>query len=112
LQCSKGNWGDGNRDFPNFFSRIAYHLFFSSNKKILEKKTVRSKLDVFKGQNLVSELYRRSFSVMRKGDTIVRTDLPPPAEETGRHEMSGPPAFRPAPPALADEVEPLGGQVV
>eukprot|EP00929_Paragymnodinium_shiwhaense_P013920 TRINITY_DN121768_c0_g1_i1.p1 TRINITY_DN121768_c0_g1~~TRINITY_DN121768_c0_g1_i1.p1 ORF type:complete len:909 (+),score=198.56 TRINITY_DN121768_c0_g1_i1:50-2776(+) len=58
LLCSKGNWGDSHRRIPNFFGRIAYHLFFSTTSK-----ESLSRDDVFAKQWLVSDMYRRSLGL-------------------------------------------------
>lgn len=60
LNCTKGNWGADRVSFPNFFGRIAYHLFFSTNQK-----PVSSKEDVMNKSWLVSEMYRRSLGLRK-----------------------------------------------
>jgi len=55
LKCDKGNWGDGDEVFPNFFGRIAYHLFFST--KAFDTDSTKTSLS---SDWLLSELLRRS----------------------------------------------------
>merc|ERR1712032_572594 len=49
LKCKSGNWGKETRVLQNFFGRVAYHLFFSTNKP-----NVRTTEDVFRGGWLIS----------------------------------------------------------
>jgi len=55
LKCSKGNWGDFEEVFPNFFGRTAYHLFFSTHH--FDKDTPEESLS---SDWLLAEIARRS----------------------------------------------------
>eukprot|EP00928_Gymnodinium_smaydae_P046616 TRINITY_DN31064_c0_g1_i1.p1 TRINITY_DN31064_c0_g1~~TRINITY_DN31064_c0_g1_i1.p1 ORF type:complete len:780 (+),score=116.17 TRINITY_DN31064_c0_g1_i1:48-2387(+) len=61
LHCTKGNWGESNRTFHNFFNRIAYHLFSSTGTR--HASTVD---EAFRNSWLVSELWRRSLGLGRQ----------------------------------------------
>jgi mannosyltransferase OCH1-like enzyme len=58
LKCTEGNWGKSHRTIPNFFGRLAYHLFFSTTAK-----GSSSKQDVFSKSWLVSDMYKRSLGL-------------------------------------------------
>jgi len=55
LNCKAGNWGRNTRNFPNFFGRIAYHLFFSTRRSQVE-----SKKEIAEKSWLLSAMYRKS----------------------------------------------------
>jgi len=55
LHCDRGNWGDSDEVFPNFFGRIAYHLFFSTGAV-----NTNSAAESLSSDWLLSELLRRS----------------------------------------------------
>merc|ERR1711879_879273 len=55
LECKKGNWGVSQRNFPNFFGRLAYHLFFSTRRQ-----EVKSRKEITEKSWLLSAMYRMS----------------------------------------------------
>jgi len=58
LDCSKGNWGKSRRNFPRFFGRLAYHLFFSTKKPY-----ARSRSDILETGYLLSDMYKRTLGL-------------------------------------------------
>merc|ERR1712217_702301 len=68
LMCAYGNWGKQPRRFPNFFGRMAYHLFSSAHKffpgwQAAHRQAVKSPEDILSAGWLLSEMYRRSFNL-------------------------------------------------
>lgn len=62
LICKRGNWGEVERRFSNFFHRIAYHLFFST-----KQPDVKSVEEALESDWLLSEMFRRSLGLSRGG---------------------------------------------
>lgn len=62
LVCTAGNWGSNDRVLPNFFNRVAYHLFFST--RAVEVKSVEEALE---SDWLLSEMMRRSLGLSKTG---------------------------------------------
>merc|ERR1712217_870004 len=58
LYCDAGNWGKGPRRIQQFFGRIAYHLFFSTRRPHVKKRS-----EVFQAGWLLADLYQRSLNM-------------------------------------------------
>lgn len=60
MQCEKGFFFpyEGKKKMPNFFGRVAYHLFFSTRSVQVE-----SAEEILGGDWLISEMYRRSLGI-------------------------------------------------
>jgi len=89
LDCLTGNWGNQRHIIPQFFNRLAYHLFFSSSVTSRLKAEFQTREEVLQGSWLISEMYRRSLDYPAPRLTLQQQVLPALQSIPSRPQATG-----------------------